>query len=130
MAAAFGVLDGVRWSQSQWNIVYDPVHLRVSFRTRVSRGIKTLDLAKLDASCAQPVELLDIDADARGDVASRLRPYDQATNRALIERSVRRIRAQLPAGAGRHDGRLSVRAPVQGALTIYPTVASGHMLKM
>jgi hypothetical protein len=29
----------------------------------------------------------DIDADASGDVASRLRPYDQATNRALIERS-------------------------------------------
>ena len=54
---------------------------------------------KLDASCAQPVELLDIDADASGDVASRLRPYDQATNRALIERSVRRIRDQLPAGA-------------------------------
>jgi hypothetical protein len=43
VTAAFGVLDGVRWSQSQWNIVYDPVHLRVSFRTRVSRGIKTLD---------------------------------------------------------------------------------------
>lgn len=99
VTAAFGVLDGVRWSQSQWNIVYDPVHLRVSFRTRVSRAIKTLDLTKLDASCAQPVELLDIDADASGDVASRLRPYDQATNRALIERSVRRIRDQLPAGA-------------------------------
>ena len=99
VAAAFGVLDSVRWEESQWNIVYDPVHLRVSFRTRVNRKIKTLDLGKLDASCARPVTLLDIDADASGDVASRLRPYDQATNRAPIERSVRRIRAQLPAGA-------------------------------
>ena len=97
--AAFGVLDGVRWAESQWNIVYDPVHLRVSFRTRVSRAIKTLDLGKLATSCARPVALVDIDVDPGGDVASRLRPYDQATNRNLIERSVRRIRGQLPAGA-------------------------------
>ena len=81
VTAAFGVLDGVRWSESQWNIVYDPVHLRVSFRTRVNRTIKTLDLGKLDASCAQPVALVDIDTDASGDVAGRLRPYDEATNR-------------------------------------------------
>jgi choloylglycine hydrolase len=99
VAAAFGLLDGVRWSESQWNIVYDPVHLRISFRTRVSRGIKTLDLRKLDASCARPVALLDIDADMSGDVSDRLRPYETTTNRSLVERSVRRIRAQLPAGA-------------------------------
>jgi len=99
VAAAFGLLDDVRWSESQWNIVYDPVHLRISFRTRVSRGIKTLDLKKIDASCAKAPALLDIDADASGDVAGRLRPYDQATNRTLIERSVRRIRNQIPAGA-------------------------------
>ena len=99
VAAAFGVLDSVRWEESQWNIVYDPVHLRVSFRTRVNRKIKTLDLGKLDASCARPVTLLDIDADSSGDVTARLRPYDTATNRNVLERSVRRIRDQLPAGA-------------------------------
>jgi hypothetical protein len=99
VAAAFGVLDDVRWEQSQWNIVYDPVHLRVSFRTRVNRKIKTLDLGKLDASCARPVTLLDIDADSSGDVTGQLRPYDTATNRNVLERSVRRIRSQLPAGA-------------------------------
>jgi len=99
VTAAFALLDNVRWSQSQWNIVYDPVHLRVSFRTRVSRAIKTLDLGKLDGSCGQPAAVLDIDADPGGDVTGRLRPYDVATNRSLIERSVRRIRSQLPAGA-------------------------------
>jgi choloylglycine hydrolase len=99
VVAAFGVLDGVRWSESQWNIVYDPVRLRVSFRTRVSRGIKTLELGKLDASCAKAAMVVDIDTDASGDVAGRLRPYDEATNRALIERSVRRIRDQIPPGA-------------------------------
>jgi hypothetical protein len=99
VTAAFGVLDGVRWSQSQWNIVYDPVHLRVSFRTRVSRDIKTLDLGKLDPSCAQAAAVLDIDALAGGDVTGSLRPYAEAANRALIERSVHRIRGQLPRGA-------------------------------
>ena len=99
VGAAFRLLDDVRSSASQWNIVYDPVHLRVSFRTRTSRSIKTLDLRKLDPSCARPVVLVDIDADASGDVADRLRPYELSTNRALIERSVRRMRNQLPAGA-------------------------------
>jgi hypothetical protein len=99
VAAAFAVLDGVRWSESQWNIVYDPVHLRVSFRTRVSRDIKTLDLGKLDPSCAQAAAVLDIDALAGGDVTGSLRPYAEAANRALIERSVHRIRGQLPRGA-------------------------------
>jgi choloylglycine hydrolase len=99
VTGAFALLDDVRWSQSQWNIVYDPVHLRVSFRTRVNRAIKTLELGKLDASCAQAAALVDIDVDPGGDVADRLRPYDVATNRSLVERSLRRIRNQLPAGA-------------------------------
>jgi len=99
MAGAFAVLDFVRSPRSQWNIVYDPVHLRVSFRTRANREIKTLDLGKLDASCAESAALVDIDTNPGGDVASRLRPYDVATNRSLIERSLQRIRKRLPAGA-------------------------------
>lgn len=119
VAAAFGVLDGVRWSESQWNIVYDPVHLRVSFRTRASPAIKTLELGKqlgkIDGSCARPVAVLDIDTDPGGEVTGRLRPYDVATNRSLIERSVRRIRSQLPAGAidmmVAYPSALACRAP-------------------
>jgi len=99
VTAAFALLDDVRAPESQWNIVYDPVHLRVSFRTKVSRDIKVLDLGKLEASCAKPVELLDIDAFTKGDVGGLLQPYDQARNRLLVERSVRKIRDQLPPGA-------------------------------
>src|SRR5262245_29347157 len=68
VTAAFGILDGVRSPESQWNIVYDPIHLRVSFRTRVSRDIKVLELGKLDPSCGKPVAQLDIDAFTSGDV--------------------------------------------------------------
>ena len=49
IAAAFAILDGVRSSASQWNIVYDPVHMRVHFRTRSSPAIKTLDASKLES---------------------------------------------------------------------------------
>ena len=73
--------------------------MRVHFRTRSSPAIKTLDASKLDPSCARAVTLVDIDTDAGGDIAARLRPYDEATNRNLIERSVRRIRKQLPPGS-------------------------------
>jgi choloylglycine hydrolase len=115
VTAAFAVLDGVRWSESQWNIVYDPVHLRVSFRTRASPAIKTLELGKLDGSCARPAAVLDIDADTGGDVTGRLRPYDVSMNRSLIERSVKRIRGQLPAGAidrmVAYPSALACRAP-------------------
>jgi choloylglycine hydrolase len=115
VTGAFSVLDGVRWSESQWNIVYDPVHLRVSFRTRANRAIKTLDLGKLDPSCARAAALVDIDTDPGGDVATRLRPYDVPANRSLIERSVRRIRNQLPAGAidmmVAYPSALACRAP-------------------
>jgi len=43
--------------------------------------------------------VLDIDSFTSGDVSGRLRPYDVAVNRSLVERSVRRIRDQLPPGA-------------------------------
>ena len=99
VTAAFGVLDGVRWSESQWNIVYDPVHLRVSFRTRVNRAIRTLDLGK--GGCVL--------REAGGAGRHRHRPQRRrrgpparvrrAINRSLVERSLRRIRSQLPAGA-------------------------------
>jgi choloylglycine hydrolase len=115
VAAAFAILDGVRAPESQWNIVYDPVHLRVNFRTRVSRDIKVLDLGKLDPSCAKPVALLDIDASTTGDVGGLLRPYEQAKNRALVERSVRKIRDQLPPGAvdmiSAYPSALACKAP-------------------
>jgi choloylglycine hydrolase len=115
VAAAFALLDDVRWRESQWHIVYDPVHLRVSFRTRVNRDVKTLDLGKVDASCAHDALLVDIDADPGGDVTGRLRPYDATANRALIDRSVRRIRSQLPPGAvqilATFPSSLACRAP-------------------
>jgi penicillin V acylase-like amidase (Ntn superfamily) len=97
--AAFTVLDSVRGSDSQWNIVYDPVALKVHFRTLTNKKIKSLDFGSFDKSCASAVKLLDIDADLEGDVTARFVPYNDEANRKLIERSVRDIAGKLPKGA-------------------------------
>src|SRR5579859_2270366 len=74
--AAFAALDDVsQGSSSVWNIVYDPVHLKVAFRTVEDKRIKRFDFAKLDKSCAAP--LLDLHADAAGDVTERFHAYSE-----------------------------------------------------
>jgi penicillin V acylase-like amidase (Ntn superfamily) len=99
--AAFTILDGVRGRGSQWNIVYDPVRLRVHFRTRVSKQIKSVDFAELGRDCDGPVQMLDIDADRGGDATARLAPYSVEANARLVERSLRpmAMAKQIPPGA-------------------------------
>ena len=43
--------------------------------------------------------VLDIDEDASGDVAGRLRPWTAEINRALVARSLREVAGRLPPGA-------------------------------
>ncbi|HUS66216.1 MAG TPA: hypothetical protein VMZ28_16800 [Kofleriaceae bacterium] len=100
VAAAFRVLDSVSAGpSSQWNIVYDPVALKVHFRTFANKKIKSLALSSFDPSCASAVRLLDIDADAGGDVTARFADYSDDANRALVEKSLKKIARQLPPGA-------------------------------
>ena len=119
-SAAFGVLDGVRWSESQWNIVYDPVHLRVSFRTRASPAIKTLELGKqlgkIDGSCARPALVLDIDT-GRGRRRHRAPAPLRRGDEPLAHRTQRPAHSRASyRPARRHDGRLPIRPPCQRAL--------------
>lgn len=99
--AAFAILDGVRGRGSQWNIVYEPARLRVHFRTRVSKQIKSIDLADVAPDCASPVQMLDIDADVGGDATGRLAPFAVEANSRLVERSLRPMMSQrqIPSGA-------------------------------
>lgn len=86
-AAAFRTLDAVRTPQSQWQIVYDPGRLRVSFRTRRDRAVRWVDLGRLDGACG-PALGLDLDAGGRGDVTARLRPLTAADQGGLVRRSL------------------------------------------
>lgn len=77
-------------SYTQWSIVYEVDRGRVHFRTRDRRKIRSLDLKDVDFSCSTPVRVLDLDADAEGDVARRLVPYTREINRELVTAAFRK----------------------------------------
>ena len=91
VAYAFATLDQVAQpGYTQWSIVYEVDRGRVHFRTRDRRQVRSLDLRDVDFSCATPVRVLDLDADAEGDVARRLVPYTRDINRELVTASFRK----------------------------------------
>lgn len=91
VAYAFETLDQVaQGSFTQWSIVYEVDRGRVHFRTRDRRKVRSLDLKDVDFSCATPVRVLDLDADAEGDVARRLVPYTPEINRELVTAAFRK----------------------------------------
>ena len=103
VAYAFGTLDRVaQGSFTQWSIVYEIDRLRVHFRTRDHRPVRTLSLAALDFACGQPVRVLRLDADVRGDVTRRLAPYSRQINYDLLRSSTR----QTPFLAAMPDAEL------------------------
>jgi penicillin V acylase-like amidase (Ntn superfamily) len=81
---SFGILESVaQGDYSKWNIVYEPAHKRVSWRTRRSPAVKSLDLDAFDLSCGEPAAMMDID-----EPPARLRKYDARENRRIAERSL------------------------------------------
>lgn len=88
---AFETLDQVAQpGYTQWSIVYEVDRGRVHFRTRDRRKVRSLDLKDVDFSCSTPVRVLDLDADAQGDVARRLVPYTREINRELVTAAFRK----------------------------------------
>jgi choloylglycine hydrolase len=94
---AFSMLDRVRDpKRSQWNIVYEPGRARIWFRTLHEPRIRYVDLAAFPPSCTAPVEVLDIDYPGEGDVRKAFRPWTEAANQALLDRSLKPLRDRLP----------------------------------
>jgi penicillin V acylase-like amidase (Ntn superfamily) len=85
---AFSVLDGVRSKGfTKWNIVYDMVGKKVSFRTAGHKGIKSVALDRFDRDCQKPVKILDINNDFTGDVFEKFADYTAGANQALSKES-------------------------------------------
>ncbi len=89
VAYAFETLDEAAQPSTRWSLVYELDRLKVHFRTRERRQIRSLNLADLDFRCSQPVRVLDLADDVAGDVAKRLVPYQRGANRRLVEISYR-----------------------------------------
>ena len=91
VAYAFATLDQVAQpGYTQWSIVYEVDRGRVHFRTRDRRQVRSLDLKDVDFSCSTPVRVLDLDAEAEGDVARRLVPYSREINLELVTAAFRK----------------------------------------
>ncbi len=78
VAYAFDTLEAVSRNDTVWSFVFDPVNLRVYFRTNRNPDIRYLDFVDLDFSCHPPIKHLDVHADVSGDISDELITYTHA----------------------------------------------------
>jgi choloylglycine hydrolase len=78
VAYAFDTLEAVSRNDTVWSFVFDPVNLRIYFRTNRNPDIRYLDFADLDFSCHTPIKYLDVHAAVSGDISDELIPYTHA----------------------------------------------------
>ena len=98
--AALAVLDSVRQgSYSKWNVIYDPITLRITFRTASRPALKEIDLKALATDCKSAARMLDMATAAKGDVTAKFASYTFAANKKLVETSLAPVAASLPRGA-------------------------------
>jgi len=97
---ALAVLDSVRQgSYSKWNVIYDPITLRITFRTASRPALKEIDLKALATDCKSAARMLDMATAAKGDVTAKFASYSFAANKKLVETSLAPVAASLPRGA-------------------------------
>jgi len=96
---AFGVLDQVAQTETQWRIVYDLKARQIHFRTRQAPTPRTVDLARFDFSPAAKSRMLDCNAALSGEVSRSFEDYRRSTNRELVLRTFKRT-VNLPGLAG------------------------------
>jgi penicillin V acylase-like amidase (Ntn superfamily) len=86
---AFSALDNVQQpTLTQWNIVFRLSSGSVSFRTRLVRRIRSVDLARFDRSCSSGVKMLDINADLQGDVTNSFTAYNSDANLQIVRNNI------------------------------------------
>jgi penicillin V acylase-like amidase (Ntn superfamily) len=84
---AFGILDKVAVSATQFRIVYDVGNGRIYYRCKSNGGIRSIDVKKFDYSCDKQVKVLDIVLGGAGDVTGMFSDYTYEANYDLINRS-------------------------------------------
>lgn len=73
---AFDTLKAVSRDDTIWSFVYDPVNMRIYFRTFQNPSIRSLDFSRLDFSCQTPVQMIDVHKNVSGDITDDLVEYD------------------------------------------------------
>jgi penicillin V acylase-like amidase (Ntn superfamily) len=80
---AFVILAEVARINTQWSIVYDLKDRTITYKTRVNKGLRRIEMKSFDFSCS-PVRLCaDVDDNVRG--AADFKAYSDEGNRKLID---------------------------------------------
>ncbi|WP_319410161.1 linear amide C-N hydrolase [uncultured Desulfosarcina sp.] len=94
---AFDILKSVSWSVTRerkgvtytsgtrWSIVYDPIHLRIYFKTFDNQKVRSIRLDAFDFACAAPARIFEINARTSGDVTEKFADYTRTANLDLIK---------------------------------------------
>ncbi len=72
---AFDTLRKVRQTITQWSIVFDTANLKVHFRTKKNKEIRSFNLSSFDFSGATPVKMLNIHENLSGDISEHFLNY-------------------------------------------------------
>ncbi|MGD8320956.1 MAG: linear amide C-N hydrolase [Gemmatimonadota bacterium] len=83
--SAFAVLDDVAQDDTQWSIVYDPVHREVRYRTLGDRRTRSIRLQGRDLDCAGGARGAPVDAWTTVS-DPELAPWTSADNASLVAR--------------------------------------------
>lgn len=87
---ALSVLDSVASEdQTQWSIVYDVSGMRVHFRTIDRRGVRTIEVSRMDFGCKTPVRVTDLGAAPARDPEAHMIDLKPELSLDLVKRSTR-----------------------------------------
>ncbi len=88
---AFDILSNVSQGiPTKWRIVYDLNNFRVYFQTYGNPQRRFFDFQSFDLSCENPIKVLDINANFKGDVTNHFKDYTRQINYDLIRNSFKK----------------------------------------
>jgi hypothetical protein len=82
---AFDVLDAVARVDTAWSIVFDPIGLKVYFRTNQNPDLRYVELEEFNFSCQAPVKMLEIHTGKPGDISAE---FDLYTHQASLAHTI------------------------------------------
>lgn len=87
---------GIPPSQTFWQIVFDLDNMKIHFKTKRNRNIRTIDIKSFDFSPQSNVQVLDMDENGMGDVTNKFRDYSRSDNARIVKTSFKPIKDLVP----------------------------------
>ncbi|MDF1880340.1 linear amide C-N hydrolase, partial [Sulfurimonas sp. MAG313] len=76
---------GIPPSQTFWQIVFDLDKMKIHYKTKDNRNIRTIDVRSFDFSSESNVKVLNIDEGTKGDVTNNFSDYSRSDNERIVK---------------------------------------------